>query len=197
MAIGARRSSAVRRHPGRTGHADAPSREQRIAYLLGDLLRITHTEYARICEISPATFRQWLARARTVMRQLMGQRRGLARASNPRRCDKLVGASMDAGGDPGLVDLNARSRSRIGETAIRALPRVTETIVVLRHRSEPDPPSHRGDARLRHRRPQHLGHHRPHRHPVAPDSFLRVEENVTPRSAVQVGSLPKLLLVGS
>ena len=73
------------------------SREQRIVYLLGDLLRFTDAEGARICDISPAAFRQRLARARAVMRQLMGQRCGLVRASNPCRCDKLVRASVDCG----------------------------------------------------------------------------------------------------
>jgi RNA polymerase sigma factor (sigma-70 family) len=73
------------------------SREQRIAYLVGDLLRFTDADGARICDISPAAFRQRLARARAVMRQLMGQRCGLVRASNPCRCDKLVRASVDAG----------------------------------------------------------------------------------------------------
>jgi hypothetical protein len=73
------------------------SREQRIAYLLGDLLKFTDTDGARVCDITPATFRQRLARARAMMRQLMGQRCGLVRASNPCRCDKLVRASMDAG----------------------------------------------------------------------------------------------------
>lgn len=73
------------------------SREQRIVYLLGDLLRCTDVEGARICEISPAAFRQRLARARAVMRELMGQRCGLVRASNPCRCDKLVRASTDCG----------------------------------------------------------------------------------------------------
>jgi len=73
------------------------SREQRIAYLLGDLLRFTDTDGARICDISPATFRQRLARARATTRELMGQRCCLVRASNPCRCDKLLWASVDAG----------------------------------------------------------------------------------------------------
>ena len=73
------------------------SREQRIAYLLGDLLRFTDTDGGRICDISPAAFRQRLARARATMRELMGQRCGLVRASNPCRCDKLVRASVDCG----------------------------------------------------------------------------------------------------
>ena len=73
------------------------SREQRIVYLLGDLLAFTDTDGARICEISPAAFRQRLARARAVMRQLMEHRCGLVRRANPCRCDKLVRASVDAG----------------------------------------------------------------------------------------------------
>lgn len=73
------------------------SREQRIAYLLGDLLRMTDSEGAEICEISRAAFRQRLARARATMRQLMGERCGLVRATNPCRCDRLVNASIDRG----------------------------------------------------------------------------------------------------
>jgi RNA polymerase sigma factor (sigma-70 family) len=73
------------------------SRDQRIAYLLGDLLGFTDAEAADICEIGRAAFRQRLARARAVMRRLMGERCGLVRATNPCRCDRLVQASVDAG----------------------------------------------------------------------------------------------------
>jgi len=73
------------------------SRDQRVAYLLGDLLGFTHVEGAGICQISRAAFRQRLARARAVMRQLMGERCGLVRAENPCRCDRLVRASIDSG----------------------------------------------------------------------------------------------------
>lgn len=80
------------------------SREQRVAYLLGDLLGFTDTDGAVICEISPAAFRQRLSRARGVMRRLMGHRCGLVRASNPCRCNKLVQPCIDVGvldrGDP-------------------------------------------------------------------------------------------------
>jgi RNA polymerase sigma factor (sigma-70 family) len=73
------------------------SRPNRIAYLLGDLLGFTDAEGAEICEVSPEAFRQRLARARRTMRSLMGERCGLVRASNPCRCDRLVGASIDHG----------------------------------------------------------------------------------------------------
>jgi hypothetical protein len=73
------------------------TRPARIAYLLGDLLGIADTDAAQICETSPAAFRQRLARARAVMRDVMGGRCGLVRADNPCRCDRLVRASEDAG----------------------------------------------------------------------------------------------------
>lgn len=73
------------------------SRDQRIAYLLGDLLGFRDAEGAEICGITRAAFRQRLARARAIMRRLMGERCGLVRADNPCRCDRLVGASIDRG----------------------------------------------------------------------------------------------------
>lgn len=76
------------------------SRPARIAYLLGDLLEVTDTEGARICETTPAAFRQRLSRARAVMRDVMGHRCGLVREQNPCRCDRLVPVSIDLG----LVD---------------------------------------------------------------------------------------------
>jgi RNA polymerase sigma factor (sigma-70 family) len=73
------------------------SRVQRMAYLLGDLLDLSDSQAAAICEISRAAFRQRLARARAVMRQLMGERCGLVRAENPCRCERLVRASTEMG----------------------------------------------------------------------------------------------------
>jgi RNA polymerase sigma factor (sigma-70 family) len=73
------------------------SRDLRVVYLLGDLLGFTDLQGADICQISRAAFRQRLARARQVMRRLMGERCGLVRASNPCRCDRLVGASIEFG----------------------------------------------------------------------------------------------------
>lgn len=73
------------------------SRGARVAYLLGDLLGFTDVDGAEICGITPAAFRQRLARARAVMRELMGRRCGLVREANPCRCDRLVVASQDRG----------------------------------------------------------------------------------------------------
>jgi RNA polymerase sigma factor (sigma-70 family) len=73
------------------------TRQARIAYLLGDLLGMSDVEGAQVCETTPAAFRQRLARARATMREVMGRRCGLVRASNPCRCDRLVSASQDVG----------------------------------------------------------------------------------------------------
>ena len=73
------------------------SRDQRIAYLMGDLLGFTDVEAAEIAGVSAAAHRQRLARARRVMRDLMADRCGLVRAANPCRCTRLVQPSIDAG----------------------------------------------------------------------------------------------------
>lgn len=73
------------------------SRDLRLAYLLGDVVGLTHTEGAAGLEITPVAFRQRLARARATMRELVGWRCGLVRESNPCRCSHLVRASIDDG----------------------------------------------------------------------------------------------------
>ncbi len=73
------------------------SRDQRIAYLLGDLLGFTDVVAAEITEVTAATHRQRLSRGRRVMRQLMADRCGLVRADNPCRCSKLITPSIDHG----------------------------------------------------------------------------------------------------
>jgi RNA polymerase sigma factor (sigma-70 family) len=73
------------------------TRPQRLAYLLGDVLGFTDTEAATMSDVSPAAFRQRLARARAVMRFVMGQHCGLVRSTNPCRCNRMVDASIRHG----------------------------------------------------------------------------------------------------
>ena len=75
----------------------ALTREARLAYVLGDVVGLPAPDAAEVLGTTPAAFRQRLARARAVMRELMGQRCGLVRAENPCRCDRLVGASEQRG----------------------------------------------------------------------------------------------------
>ncbi|MEO7735762.1 MAG: RNA polymerase sigma factor [Kofleriaceae bacterium] len=62
------------------------SRPERLAFILTDVLGATDQIGAEICEITPAAFRQRLARARAEMRPLLAERCGLADPANPCRC---------------------------------------------------------------------------------------------------------------
>lgn len=73
------------------------SRTLRMAYLLGDVLGLTHIEGAEICGCSPAAFRQRLARSRTTMRRIIAGRCGLVDPSNPCSCGRQIRSSLDAG----------------------------------------------------------------------------------------------------
>lgn len=72
------------------------SRPVRLAYLLGDVVGMTDTEGAEACGITPAAFRQRLARGRRTMRSILARRCGLVDAENPCRCSQLVEASIEA-----------------------------------------------------------------------------------------------------
>lgn len=73
------------------------SRPVRLTYLLGDVIGLTDTEGAEACQITPAAFRQRLARARRTMRSILAGRCGLVDRSNPCRCAQLVEGSIAAG----------------------------------------------------------------------------------------------------
>lgn len=73
------------------------TRPQRAAYLLGDVLGMPDTTGAEICDITPATFRQRLARARRTIRQVIDNRCGLVNPANPCRCSRQIQAGLDVG----------------------------------------------------------------------------------------------------
>ncbi|NOX31557.1 MAG: RNA polymerase sigma factor [Actinobacteria bacterium] len=73
------------------------TRDHRIAYLLGDLVGFSAVEAADVLEITPATFRQRLARARRTMRSVIENRCGLLVETNPCRCEIQIRPSISAG----------------------------------------------------------------------------------------------------
>lgn len=73
------------------------SRPVRLAYVLGDVIGMTDAEGADACGITPAAFRQRLARGRHTMRSILSRRCGLVDAANPCRCSDLVEASIETG----------------------------------------------------------------------------------------------------
>jgi RNA polymerase sigma factor (sigma-70 family) len=119
------------------------TRPVRLAYLLGDLLGMSDTSGAEICEITPAAFRQRLARARRTMRAIMSGRCGLIDAANPCRCTSLVRASVDRGlADP---DRPAFARHRgvratvPADTLERAAGQLDTAVAIAEvYRSDPD-----------------------------------------------------------
>jgi hypothetical protein len=93
------------------------SRDVRLAYILGDLVELTDQEGAEALDISPAAFRQRLARARRTIRPIIAKRCGLVDERNPCRCDRQIQAALDNGlippAGPVLVRLE-RDRPAVG-----------------------------------------------------------------------------------
>ncbi len=73
------------------------SRPLRAAYILGDVLGLPDTAGAEVCDIKPPAFRQRLARARKVMRQVIDGRCGLIDSANRCRCQRQIDSGVDAG----------------------------------------------------------------------------------------------------
>jgi hypothetical protein len=73
-------------------------REHRVAYVLGEVFEVTSDEGGYICEVTPATYRKRLSRARSRVRAFLDENCGLV---NPRRaacrCTKRVDTAVSLG----------------------------------------------------------------------------------------------------
>lgn len=98
-------------------------RDQRIAYILGEILELEHREAAEALDITPAAFRKRLSRARTTIRGLMRQRCGIVEPGNACRCGKRVETAVRQG----RVDPDELLFVSSAEQAHR-YPEVVETI---------------------------------------------------------------------
>jgi len=72
-------------------------REQRLAYVLGEIFGVTDKVGAELLEISRDSFRQKLARARRDLHSFMEDKCGLIKQTNPCRCAKKTQAFIRAG----------------------------------------------------------------------------------------------------
>ncbi|WP_158220652.1 RNA polymerase sigma factor [Kineosporia sp. A_224] len=72
-------------------------RDQRAAYLLGDVIGLTDAEAAPILDVTPAAFRQRLARARRTLRAVIDNRCGLVDPANPCRCGRQIRSGIEVG----------------------------------------------------------------------------------------------------
>ena len=72
-------------------------REQRLAYILGEIMDLEHGEAAAALQVEPAAYRKRLSRARERINQLMLARCGLVREQNPCRCRRRVATAIGLG----------------------------------------------------------------------------------------------------
>lgn len=70
-------------------------RDERAAYILGEVMEITDQQGAEIFSITPAAFRKRLSRARMAVRSFMQNTCGLANHNNPCRCHRRVNIAID------------------------------------------------------------------------------------------------------
>ena len=94
------------------------SREQRLIYIVGDLLKLNHNVGAELFEISRDNFRQKLRRARKDLYSYMNRQCGLINKSNPCRCNKKT-KTMVANGlvDKQGLQFNIQTRKKFYQLA--------------------------------------------------------------------------------
>jgi RNA polymerase sigma factor (sigma-70 family) len=106
-------------------------RDQRAAYVLGDVMGATDAEGAEIMGIARAAFRQRVSRARRTLRHVIDNRCGLVSSSNPCRCGRQIEASLAAGIlDPNNLVLAAHPRDRV-RLQVEAVAQQLDAVVAI------------------------------------------------------------------
>lgn len=72
-------------------------RDHRLAYILGEIMELDHTEAAAALDITPAAFRKRLSRARASILSFMQSHCGLTQPANACRCSRRVGTAIALG----------------------------------------------------------------------------------------------------
>jgi RNA polymerase sigma factor (sigma-70 family) len=72
-------------------------RDQRLAYILGEICEVTSEEGSYVLGISPAAFRKRLSRARARLQAFMQRKCGLINPANPCRCTRRVNHAIQIG----------------------------------------------------------------------------------------------------
>lgn len=117
-------------------------REHRLAYILGEIFEIAGPEAAAILGITPAAFRQRLARARAELVAFLRRHCGLVEPSNACRCARRLPAARRLGRvrSDALCFANAQRASAFPELLqkVRALDTERRVAALYRSHSEPD-----------------------------------------------------------
>ncbi|WP_461517177.1 RNA polymerase sigma factor [Porticoccus sp.] len=72
-------------------------RKHRLAYILGEIMELDHIQSAEALEITPATFRKRLSRARANILSFMTTQCGLINSDNACRCSRRVSTAITLG----------------------------------------------------------------------------------------------------
>ena len=72
-------------------------RSHRLAYILGEIMELDHSQAATVMDIAPAAFRKRLSRARADITAFMQSYCGLVNPDNACRCHKRVDAAISLG----------------------------------------------------------------------------------------------------
>ena len=116
-------------------------RNLRMAYILGDIFEIKSDKAAYILNITPATFRKRLSRARTLLQNFMQKKCGLVNPNNPCRCSLYVNYVIKTEGRDSESLMFARHPCRTRKDAVTSeqLREMNELQrIVILFRSHPD-----------------------------------------------------------
>jgi hypothetical protein len=72
-------------------------RNHRLAYILGEIIKLDHIQSARVLETTPAAFRKRLSRARASILSFMTAQCGLINPANACRCSRRVNTAITLG----------------------------------------------------------------------------------------------------
>jgi len=119
--------------------------EQRMAYVLGEILELDHREAAEVLGIGPAAYRKQLSRARAAVTGFMLGHCGLVEPANACRCSRRVARARELGRVDPARPAFARSRAiaeRFPEVlaGIRQLEATQRTAALYRAQRQPEPP---------------------------------------------------------
>jgi RNA polymerase sigma factor (sigma-70 family) len=90
------------------------SREERIVYVIGEIMGMTDVEAADVLQISREAYRQRLSRARRSLYSFMNDKCGLINSSNPCRCAKKTISFIEYGWvDPKSLKFAAPHRKKV------------------------------------------------------------------------------------
>lgn len=119
-------------------------REHRLAYVLGEILELEGPEAAAILEITPATFRKRLSRARTALVAFTRATCGLVNPDSPCHCTRKLSGAIRRGrvvaGQPLFADAERAAAFPAVLEKVRALDEVQRTAALYRTHSQPSAP---------------------------------------------------------